>query len=98
MGEKVGAVLVPVPGTTINVQAVLAYLRERIADFKVPEYVVVRPDVLPRNPGGKLLKRPLRDGTPWDSPRPSQAPDPQPVRRPFGSLHASSPLRFGALA
>ncbi len=68
MGEKVGAVLVPVPGTTINVQAVLAYLRERIADFKVPEYVVVRPDVLPRNPGGKLLKRRLRDETRWDSP------------------------------
>ncbi|MGE5291253.1 MAG: class I adenylate-forming enzyme family protein [Micromonosporaceae bacterium] len=67
MGEKVGAVLVPVPGTTIDVPAVLAYLRERIADFKVPEYVVVRPDVLPRNPGGKLLKRRLRDDTHWVS-------------------------------
>jgi acyl-CoA synthetase (AMP-forming)/AMP-acid ligase II len=68
MGEKVGAVLVPVPGTTIDVQAVLAYLGERIADFKVPEYVVVRPDLLPRNPGGKLLKRVLRDETNWDAP------------------------------
>jgi acyl-CoA synthetase (AMP-forming)/AMP-acid ligase II len=68
MGEKVGAVLVPVPGTTIDVDAVLAYLRERIADFKVPQYVVVRPEVLPRNPGGKLLKRRLRDETNWDPP------------------------------
>jgi acyl-CoA synthetase (AMP-forming)/AMP-acid ligase II len=68
MGEKVGAVLVPVPGTTIDVRAVLAYLRERIADFKVPEYVVVRTDLLPRNPGGKLLKRRLRDETRWGSP------------------------------
>jgi acyl-CoA synthetase (AMP-forming)/AMP-acid ligase II len=68
MGEKVGAVLVPVPGTTIDVRAVLAYLRERIADFKVPEYVVVRNDLLPRNPGGKLLKRRLRDETRWGSP------------------------------
>jgi acyl-CoA synthetase (AMP-forming)/AMP-acid ligase II len=67
MGEKVGAVLVPVPGTTIDVPAVLAYLRERIADFKVPEYVAVQPDVLPRNPGGKLLKRRLRDETQWGS-------------------------------
>ncbi len=68
MGEKVGAVLVPVPGAAIDVQAVLAYLRERIADFKVPEYVVVRADLLPRNPGGKLLKRRLRDETHWGFP------------------------------
>jgi acyl-CoA synthetase (AMP-forming)/AMP-acid ligase II len=68
MGEKVGAVLVPVPGTTIDVPAVLSYLRERIADFKVPEYVAVHADPLPRNPGGKLLKRPLRDETQWGPP------------------------------
>jgi acyl-CoA synthetase (AMP-forming)/AMP-acid ligase II len=68
MGEKVGAVLVPVPGTTIDVDAVLAYLRERIADFKVPQYVAVRPDLLPRNAGGKLLKRRVRDETSWDRP------------------------------
>jgi len=68
MGEKVGAVLVPVPGAAIDVRAVLAYLGERIADFKVPEYVVVRTDLLPRNPGGKLLKRRLRDETQWGSP------------------------------
>jgi long-chain acyl-CoA synthetase len=68
MGEKVGAVLVPIPGTTIDVAAVLAYLDERIADFKVPQYVVVRPDPLPRNPGGKLLKRRVRNETQWGSP------------------------------
>ncbi|HUK72971.1 MAG TPA: AMP-binding protein [Streptosporangiaceae bacterium] len=67
MGEKVGAVLVPVPGTTLDVEAVLGYLRERIADFKVPQYVVVRRDVLPRNAGGKLLKRRLRDEISWGS-------------------------------
>ena len=68
MGEKVGAVLVPVPGTTIDVTAVLAYLDERIADFKIPQYIVVRPDPLPRNPGGKLLKRRVRDETRWGAP------------------------------
>lgn len=68
MGEKVGAVLVPAPGGSIDVPAVLTYLGERIADFKVPQYVVVRPDPLPRNPGGKLLKRRLRDETTWGSP------------------------------
>jgi acyl-CoA synthetase (AMP-forming)/AMP-acid ligase II len=65
MGEKVGAVLVPVPGSGIDVPAVLAYLRRQLADFKVPQYVVVRPEPLPRNPGGKLLKRRLRDETEW---------------------------------
>jgi acyl-CoA synthetase (AMP-forming)/AMP-acid ligase II len=68
MGEKVGAVLVPVPGTTLDVAAVLAYLDDHIADYKVPQYVVVRPDALPRNPGGKLLKRRLRDEIQWGSP------------------------------
>jgi long-chain acyl-CoA synthetase len=65
MGEKVGAVLVPVPGTSIDIAAVRSYLAERIADFKIPEYMVVRGDPLPRNPGGKLLKRRVRDETTW---------------------------------
>ena len=65
MGEKVGAVLVPAPGGRIDVPAVLAYLTDQIADFKIPQYVVVRPDPLPRNPGGKLLKRRVRDETDW---------------------------------
>jgi acyl-CoA synthetase (AMP-forming)/AMP-acid ligase II len=68
MGEKVGAVLVPLPGGSIDVPAVLAYLREHIADFKVPQYVAVRSEALPRNPGGKLLKRRIRDETTWGSP------------------------------
>lgn len=65
MGEKVGAVLV---GRDIDVGAVLEYLDTQIADYKVPQYVVVSSDPLPRNPGGKLLKRTLRDGTDWGSP------------------------------
>jgi long-chain acyl-CoA synthetase len=68
MGEKVGAVLVPAPGGSLDVPAVLSYLRERIADFKVPQYVAVRSDPLPRNPGGKLLKRRLREETDWGPP------------------------------
>jgi len=68
MGEKVGAVLVPIPGATIDTDAVLAYLGDRIARFKIPQYVVVRPDPLPRNPAGKLVKRRIRDETSWDSP------------------------------
>jgi long-chain acyl-CoA synthetase len=68
MGEKVGAVLVPVPGAEIDTDRVLAHLRERLADFKVPQFLVVRPAPLPRNPGGKLLKRRLREDTEWGRP------------------------------
>ncbi len=68
MGEKVGAVLVAAPGSPIDVGAVLSYLDGRIARFKVPQYVAVRTEPLPRNPGGKLLKRRVRDETDWGGP------------------------------
>ncbi len=47
----------------------LANLRGRLADFKVPQFIVVRSDPLPRNPGGKLLKRRLREDTEWGRPQ-----------------------------
>jgi acyl-CoA synthetase (AMP-forming)/AMP-acid ligase II len=65
MGEKVGAVVVPRPGTSIDAAELLAFARERLADFKVPQYVAIRTDPLPRNPGGKVLKPPLRSETDW---------------------------------
>ncbi len=63
MGEKVGAVIVA--GPDYEVDAVIAHVRERIADFKVPQYVAVREQPLPRNPGGKVLKAQLRKETEW---------------------------------
>jgi acyl-CoA synthetase (AMP-forming)/AMP-acid ligase II len=68
MGEKVGAVIVPAAGTQPDVEAIVAHCRERLADFKVPQYVALRADPLPRNPGGKLLKAQLRDETEWGAP------------------------------
>jgi acyl-CoA synthetase (AMP-forming)/AMP-acid ligase II len=65
MGEKVGAVIVPQPGAPFDVPAVVEYLKTRIADFKIPQYVAVAAAPLPRNPGGKLLKRRLREETDW---------------------------------
>jgi len=69
MGEKVGAVLVPTPGSALDVTAVLSYARERLADFKVPQFVSVRTEPLPRNPGGKILKGPLRESSKWEAVR-----------------------------
>ena len=37
----------------------------RLADFKVPQYVVIRSESLPRNPGGKILKKQLREQVDW---------------------------------
>ncbi len=65
MGEKVGTVIVAMPGTTLDVPAVLDFLAGQLADFKVPQYVAVSAVPLPRNPGGKLLKRQLREETDW---------------------------------
>jgi acyl-CoA synthetase (AMP-forming)/AMP-acid ligase II len=68
MGEKVGAVIVPAGEGEVDVEAVIAHVRERLADFKVPQYVALRSEPLPRNPGGKVLKAELRDETDWGDP------------------------------
>jgi acyl-CoA synthetase (AMP-forming)/AMP-acid ligase II len=68
MGEKVGAVLVPAAGAQIEIEAVLEHARARLADFKVPQYIAVRSEPLPRNPGGKVLKAQLRKDTDWGKP------------------------------
>jgi acyl-CoA synthetase (AMP-forming)/AMP-acid ligase II len=67
MGEKVGAVIVPA-GDDLDVEAVIAHASARIADFKVPQYVAIRTEPLPRNPGGKVLKKQLREETEWGDP------------------------------
>jgi long-chain acyl-CoA synthetase len=61
MGEKVGAVVVPLPGATVDPKAVVDYALGHLADFKVPQYIAVSATPLPRNPNGKVLKGPLRD-------------------------------------
>jgi long-chain acyl-CoA synthetase len=68
MGEKVGAVIVPLAGGGLDVEAVLRHCRAHLADFKVPQYLATREEPLPRNPGGKLLKARLREETRWGKP------------------------------
>ena len=48
MGEKVGAVIVPLPGAEFDAESVLAHAREQLADFKVPQYLATRGEPLPR--------------------------------------------------
>jgi acyl-CoA synthetase (AMP-forming)/AMP-acid ligase II len=60
LGEEVGAVVCLRPGTALTAEELQAFLRERIAAFKVPSHLWFRENELPRNPGGKILKTHLR--------------------------------------
>ncbi|ONI90361.1 2,3-dihydroxybenzoate-AMP ligase [Actinosynnema sp. ALI-1.44] len=61
LGERVCAVVVPRPDTTITLPDLVNHLIEQdIATYKLPERLEVV-EALPRNPVGKILKRNLRD-------------------------------------
>ena len=60
LGEEVKAVVQVEPGETLTEDDVRAWVRAELADFKVPAYVELRTDPLPRNASGKLLKNVLR--------------------------------------
>jgi long-chain acyl-CoA synthetase len=59
-GEDVVAAVVPIPGTTIDPDALMAFAREQLTAYKVPRRVVVL-DTLPRSLIGKVLRREIRD-------------------------------------
>jgi acyl-CoA synthetase (AMP-forming)/AMP-acid ligase II len=65
MGEKVGAAVVLKPGTSADAAGIIQFAKEHLADFKVPQFLVLRTEMLPRNPGGKLLKKQLRETLDW---------------------------------
>jgi len=60
LGEVGRAFLVTRPGYLLAEADVLAFCRERLANYKVPRRVVFR-GALPRNASGKVLKRVLRE-------------------------------------
>ena len=59
-GEAVCAHVQPLPGSAVDADAVRAFLRERIAAYKVPKVVEIAP-ALPREESGKIMKRKLRE-------------------------------------
>jgi acyl-CoA synthetase (AMP-forming)/AMP-acid ligase II len=64
MGEKVGCAIVP-SGRTFDVDALLRHAAARLADYKVPQFVAIREEPLPRNATGKVLKHQLREQVTW---------------------------------
>jgi acyl-CoA synthetase (AMP-forming)/AMP-acid ligase II len=67
MGEVATAFVVPRAGATIDEAALIAWSRERMANYKVPRSVQVV-DGLPLNASGKVLKYVLRERAGTSSP------------------------------
>lgn len=59
-GEAVKAIVVPRPGSSPDPQAIIEFMRSRIARYKCPKSVDFVQSI-PRNPSGKILKRVLRE-------------------------------------
>ncbi len=58
-GEAVVACVIPEPGVEFDVQAIIAFARERLAGFETPKRLE-RVDEFPTTVGGKILKYKLR--------------------------------------
>jgi long-chain acyl-CoA synthetase len=59
-GEAVKLFVVLRTGSTVGDQEIRAFLRERLAPYKIPRHVDIR-DSLPKSPVGKILRRELRE-------------------------------------
>ena len=60
LGEEPAAIVHLKPGGTATEAELRAWVRERLAAFKVPVKVVFWPETLPRNANGKILKTELK--------------------------------------
>ncbi|MEY3705881.1 MAG: hypothetical protein RL585_438 [Pseudomonadota bacterium] len=67
LGERVHAVIYAPDLQSDNlakqsevIEAITKHCRQKLADYKVPESILLYPEALPRNANGKLLKRQLR--------------------------------------
>jgi long-chain acyl-CoA synthetase len=60
LGEEPGAVVTLKHGARASEAELRAFVAERIAAFKVPVRILFLPEMLPRNPNGKILKPELK--------------------------------------
>jgi len=61
MQEAVKAVIFLKPGMKATEQEIIDHCKSLIASYKKPKYVVFTREPLPKNPGGKVLKKILKD-------------------------------------
>ncbi len=60
-GEIPAATVVLKPGETLTEEALLAFLEQRLAKFKLPRLIHFSTQALPKTGTGKILKREIRD-------------------------------------
>ena len=61
LGEELAVVVMPRPGADLDPAAVRTHVARHLARFKVPRYVWLQDEQLPRNSTGKIQERALRD-------------------------------------
>ncbi|MBI2170286.1 MAG: AMP-binding protein [Actinobacteria bacterium] len=61
LGEEVGAAVQVRDGSSVTADELRDHVAGHLAAFKVPKFIDLRAEELPRNPQGKVLKRDLRD-------------------------------------
>lgn len=61
LGEEVGAAIYQEPGRSVDAEALRAHCKTVLAPFKVPRYIWLVEEALPRNANGKFVKRALQD-------------------------------------
>lgn len=66
MGEKVGAIVVV--NEPLTPQEIVEGLTGRLADYKIPEYVVIQDSSLPRTAAGKIRKADINHPDIWGDP------------------------------
>ncbi len=59
-GERVVAVVVPKNGESLTQEELLGFLKERLADYKIPKEIVFVKEI-PHNPQGKTLKNQIKE-------------------------------------
>ena len=61
LGEEVGVAVFCRPGKDVEANALRSHCRDRIASHKIPRYIWIVDEPLPRNANGKFLKREMRE-------------------------------------
>jgi acyl-CoA synthetase (AMP-forming)/AMP-acid ligase II len=59
LGETVAAAVVLRPGASASEEALRLYVKDRLASYKAPQWIVLV-DALPRNPSGKVIRAELK--------------------------------------
>jgi len=61
LGEEVGAAVVLTPGSELTPAEIRAHCDGQMAKYKIPRYIWLLTEAIPRNASGKFLKKQLRE-------------------------------------